>query len=265
METPGQGKTTLAETMLFEGGVIARRGDVVSKTSVSDYHQIEQENQTSMYSTVMYTEYNGKKINILDVPGADDFVGGTVSSLHVADTGVIVVNAQNGMEVGTEIHIRWIEKLKKPVIFLVNKCDHDHANFEKAFESIKESVGGNAVLAQYPVNAGPGFNSIVDIILFKIFKYPKEGGKPEISDIPADEMERAEELRNELIEKAAENDEALMELFFENDGLTEDEMRKGITAGVISRGMFPVFCVGKTQYGCRPLYGIPYQCGTLGQ
>ncbi|MFO7671587.1 MAG: elongation factor G [Bacteroidales bacterium] len=238
----GSGKTTLAETMIFEGGVIARRGEVGSKTTVSDYHKIEQDNQTSMYSSVMYTEYNGKKINILDVPGADDFVGGTVSSLHVADTAVILVSAQNGVEVGTEIHIRWVEKLKKPAVFLVNKCDHDHANFEKAFESIKESVGGNAVLAQYPVNAGPGFNTIIDLILFKQFKYPKEGGNPEITAIPEAEMERAEELRNELIEKAAENDEALMELFFENDGLTEDEMRKGITAGVIVRGMFPVFC-----------------------
>ena len=238
----GAGKTTVAETMLFQGGVIARRGDVDSKNTVSDFHQIEQENQTSMYSSVMYTEFNGKKINILDVPGSDDFVGGTVSSLHVADTGVIVVNAANGVEVGTEIHSRWLEKLKKPAVFLVNKCDHDQANFEKAFESIKESVGGDAVLAQYPMNAGPGFDSIVDIILFKLFKYPKDGGKPEILDIPESEMEKAEELRNELIEKAAENDEALMELFFENDGLTEDEMRSGITLGVVARGMYPVFC-----------------------
>jgi len=239
----GAGKTTLVEAMLFEGGVIPRRGDVDSKNTVSDFHQIEQENQTTMYSSVMYTEYNGKKINILDVPGADDFVGGTVSSLHVADTGVILVNAQNGIEVGTEIHSRWLEKFNKPAVVVVNKCDHDHANFDKAFETIKESLGTDAVLAQYPVNAGPGFDSIVDIILFKLFKYPKEGGKPEIMDIPDSEMERAEELRNELIEKAAENDEALMELFFENDGLTEDEMRSGITAGVIARGMFPVFCM----------------------
>ncbi len=239
----GAGKTTLVESMLFEGGVIPRRGDVDSKNTVSDFHQIEQENQTTMYSSVMYTEYNGKKINILDVPGADDFVGGTVSSLHVADTGVILVNAQNGVEVGTEIHSRWLEKFNKPAVVVINKCDHDHANFDKAFETIKESLGTGAVLAQYPLNAGPGFDSIVDIILFKLFKYPKEGGKPEILDIPDSEMERAEELRNELIEKAAENDEALMELFFENDGLTEDEMRTGITAGVIDRGMFPVFCM----------------------
>jgi len=243
----GAGKTTLVEAMLFEGGVIDRKGDVEHKNTVSDFHQIEQENQTSMYSSVMYTEYNGKKINILDVPGADDFVGGTVSSLHVADTGVIVVNAQNGVEVGTEIHTRWLEKFNKPAVVVINKCDHDHANFDKAFETIKESLGGNAVLAQYPVNAGPGFDSIVDIILFKLFKYPKGGGKPEITDIPDSEMERAEELRNELIEKAAENDEALMELFFENDGLTEDEMRSGITAGVIDRGMFPVFCMAARQ------------------
>jgi len=239
----GAGKTTLVEAMLFEGGAIDRRGDVDHKNTVSDFHQIEQENQTTMYSSVMYTEYNDKKINMLDVPGADDFVGGTVSSLHVADTGVIVVNAQNGVEVGTEIHSRWLEKFNKPAVVVVNKCDHDHANFDKAFETIKESLGANVVLAQYPVNAGPGFDSIVDIILFKLFKYPKGGGKPEITEIPDSEMDRAEELRNELIEKAAENDEALMELFFENDGLTEDEMRSGITAGVIARGMFPVFCM----------------------
>ena len=239
----GAGKTTLVEAMLFEGGVIDRRGDVDHKNTVSDFHQIEQENQTSMYSSVTYAEYNGKKINILDVPGADDFVGGTISSLHVADTGVILVNAQNGVEVGTEIHSRWLEKFNKPAVVVINKCDHDHANFEKAFETIKESLGSDAVLAQFPVNAGPGFDSIVDIILFKLFKYPKDGGKPEITDIPESELEHAEELRNELIEKAAENDEALMELFFENDGLTEDEMRTGITAGVIARGMFPVFCI----------------------
>lgn len=238
----GAGKTTVAETMLFQGGLIDRRGDVESKNTVSDFHQIEQDNQTTMYSTVMYSEYNGKKINILDVPGADDFVGGTVSSLHVADTGVLVVSAQNGVEVGTEIHSRWLEKLKKPAVYLINKCDHDHANFEKAFESIKDSVGDDAVLAQYPMNAGPDFDSIVDLILFKVFKFPNDGGKPEIIDIPDSEKERAGELRQELIEKAAENDEALMELFFENDGLTEDEMRSGITLGVIARGLYPVFC-----------------------
>ena len=238
----GSGKTTLAETMLFEGGVIDRRGDVDSKNTVSDFHQIEQENQTSMYSSLMYTEYNGKKINILDVPGADDFVGSTISSLHVADTGVIVINAQSGVEVGTEIHSRWLEKMNKPAVILINKCDHDQAHFDKTIESVRESFGSDAILAQYPVDAGPGFDSIVDIIQMKLYKYSKEGGKPEITDIPDSEADHAEELHNELIEKAAENDEALMELYFENDTLTEEEMRSGIAAGIVARGIFPIFC-----------------------
>ena len=238
----GSGKTTLAEAMLFEGGVIDRRGDVEHKNTVSDFHPIEHENQTSMFSSIMYTEFNDHKINILDCPGADDFVGGTVSSLHVADTGVLVLNAQHGVEVGTEIHSRWLERFNKPVVIMINKCDHDNAHFEKAVESVKDRLGSNVILAQYPVNAGPGFDSIVDLIQMKLYSYPKDGGKPGISDIPESEMKQAEELRNELIEKAAENDEALMELFFENDTLTEEEMRSGITAGIITRGMFPVFC-----------------------
>lgn len=239
----GSGKTTLAEAMLFEGGVIDRRGDVDSKNTVSDSKAIEQENQTSMYSSVMYTEYNDKKVNILDTPGADDFVGGVVSSLHVAECGLILINAQNGVEVGTEIHSRWLNTFNKPAVIAVNHCDHDKANFEKTFESIKESFGKAAILAQFPVNAGPGFESIVDIIQMKLLKYSADGGSPEVIDIPADQMDRAEELRNELIEKAAENDESLMELFFENDTLSEDEMRAGITAGLLERGIFPVFCI----------------------
>jgi len=239
----GSGKTTLAEAMLFEGGVIERRGDIKHKNTVSDYSLIEQENDSSIYSTVMYTEYNNSKINILDVPGADDFVGGTVSSLYVADAAVLLVNAQHGMEVGTEIHSRWIENLNKPVVIAINHCDHDKANFDKAIESVKESFGNAVVLAQFPVNAGTGFNSFVDLIQMKQYTYPAGGGKPVIGEIAADQMDQAEELRNELIEKAAENDEKLMEIFFENDGLTEDEMRAGITAGLLERGMFPVFCI----------------------
>ncbi|MBN1131672.1 MAG: elongation factor G [Bacteroidales bacterium] len=250
----GSGKTTLVEAMLYEGGIIDRRGDISSKNTVSDYNPIEQENETSMFSSIMYTEYDGTKINILDVPGADDFVGGTISSLHVADTGIMIVNAQNGVEVGTEIHSRWLNKFDKPVMIVINKCDHDHANFEKTLESIKDSFGGNAVLAQYPVNTGPGFDALVDIIQMKYYKFPTDGGKPEITEIPAEEKARAEELRNELIEKAAENDEALMELFFENDTLSEEEMRKGITMGVINRGMFPIFCISaKKNYGVNRL------------
>lgn len=239
----GSGKTILAETMLFEGGVIDRRGDIESKNTVSDHNQIEQENESSMYSTVMYTEWNDMKINFLDTAGADDFIGATVSSLYVADAGLMLINAQNGVEVGTEIHNRWVGRLNKPMVIAINQCDHDKANFEKTVESIRDRLGNAATLFQYPVNAGPGFNKIVDIIQMKLYTYPADGGKPEITDIPAEEMDRAEELRNELIEKAAENDEKLMELFFENDTLTEEEMRSGLTTGLIERGLFPVFCI----------------------
>lgn len=238
----GSGKTILAETMLFEGGVIERRGDIDGKNTVSDYNPIEHENESSMYSTVMYTEYKDKKINILDTPGADDFVGGAVSSLHVADAALMLINAQHGVEVGTEIQNRWLDRFNKPVVLVMNQCDHDKANFEKAIESVKDSFGSPVVLAQFPVNAGPGFNSIVDLIQMKQYTYGADGGKPEIGEIEDAHKEQAEELRNELIEKAAENDEKLMETFFENDGLTEDEMRSGITTGLLERGMFPVFC-----------------------
>lgn len=239
----GSGKTTLAEAMLFEGGIIDRKGEVESKNTVSDYNQIEHETGSSVFSTVLYTEYQDKKINILDTPGLDDFIGGMVSSLKVADTGIMLINAQNGVEVGTEIHFRHTDAANKPLVFVVNSLDHEKSHFEKALETTKERFGNNVVVVQYPVNEGNGFNAIVDVLKMKLYTFPADGGKPVISDIPDDQKAKAEEYHNELVEKAAENDEALMELFFEKDTLDEDEMRKGITAGLIQRGIFPLFCV----------------------
>jgi len=239
----GSGKTSLAEAMLFEGGVITRKGKTNQKNTVSDYREIEQENERSIYSSLLYTEYLDTKINILDAPGADDFISGAVSSLSVADTAIMVINAQNGVEVGTEIHSRFTDSFKKPVVYVINQCDHDKANFEKAFESIKERFGKDVVLAQYPLNAGPAFDSIIDVLKMKMYKFPKSGGKPEIMDIPGDQKEHAAKIHNELVEKAAENDEKLMELFFEKDSLDEDEIRKGIISGFMQRSISPVFCV----------------------
>jgi elongation factor G len=239
----GSGKTSLAEAMLFEGGVITRKGKTDQKNTVSDFREIEQENERSVYSSLLYTEYLDTKINILDAPGADDFISGVVSSLSVADTAIMVINSQNGVEVGTEIHSRFTDSFKKPVVFVINQCDHDKANFEKAYESIKERFGKDVVLAQYPLNAGPAFDSIIDVLKMKMYKYPKGGGKAEAVDIPADQKEHAGKLHNELIEKAAENDEKLMELFFEKDTLDEDEIRKGITSGFLQGSISPVFCV----------------------
>ncbi len=246
----GSGKTTLAESMLFEGGVIERRGDISSKNTVSDHNLIEHENQTSVFSTVLYAECNDKKINFIDVPGSDDFVGGTIAGLHIADTAVMLINAQNGIEVGTEIHNRWVEKFKKPLVIVINHLDHDKANYDKALEMLNERFKGKTAIVQYPVNAGPGFDSIVDLIKMKLYKYPSDGGKPQILDIPESETEKATELKGILIEKAAENDESLMELFFEKETLTEDEMRKGIHLGLVRRGLYPIFCAaGKKNIG----------------
>ncbi len=238
----GSGKTLLCEAMLLEGGVINRMGSIDGKNTVSDYHEIEHENGNSVFSTVLYTEFKGKKINIVDAPGADDYVGSVISSMRPTDVAVMVVNAQNGVEVGTERQWRIAEGREMPTVIIVNQLDHEKANFETTIESIKQSFGSNVVLAQFPVNAGPDFDSIIDVITMKMYKYNGEKGGVEVLDIPAEFADKAAEVQNELIEKAAENDDELMELFFENDGLTEDEMRKGITEGLIQRGIFPVFC-----------------------
>lgn len=238
----GSGKTILSEAMLFEGKMIDRRGSVEQKNTVSDFEPIEHETGSSVFSSLMYTEIADTKINILDTPGADDFIGNVVSSLHVADLGVMLLNAQNGVEVGTEIQARHLEDLKKPMMLVVNHVDHDKSNFEKTIEMAKERFGSHVTLFQFPVQEGPGFNSIVDLMLMKVLKYPAEGGQPEITDIPAELKSKAEELHNELIERAAENDEALMEIFFEKGTLTEEELMSGIRKGIISRGIFPLFC-----------------------
>jgi elongation factor G len=238
----GCGKTTLSEAMLFEGGVVERRGDVESKNTVSDFKEIEQSNTSSVFSSLLYTIYNDNKINLIDVPGLDDFVNGIVSALPVTDSALMVINAQNGIEVGAEIHGRYLANANKSIIFVVNQLDHEKANWEKTIESIRERFGAHASLMQYPVNTGSGFDSIIDLLAMKLLKYPKEGGKPQILDIPADQKDQADELRAALIERAAESDEALMEQFFANDTLTDEELQKGIKTGVLQRGLFPIFC-----------------------
>ncbi len=237
----GSGKTTLAEAMLFEGKVIDRRGDIDSKNTASDYKDIEQNNGNSVFSSVLYTEINNKKVNVIDAPGLDDFVGGMVSSLYAADTAVLVLNSQNGVEVGAEVHFRHLTNYNKPLILVANQLDHEKANFDKTLESAKDRFGKNVTVVQYPVEVGSGFNSIIDVLLMKMYIL-KEGGGRETVEIPAEEADKAAELHNELVEKCAENDDNLMELYFEKGALSEDEMRKGITLGLLDRGIFPVFC-----------------------
>jgi elongation factor G len=239
----GSGKTTLAEAMLFNGGIIERRGTIEGNNTVSDYHPIEHENGNSIFSTVMYTEFQNNKINIFDTPGLDDFSGGVISSLFASDSAVMTINVQNGVEVGTEIHFRHSEKENKPLIIVINGLDHEKANFEKSLEMLKERLSNNVILIQYPVNEGVGFNSVIDVLKMKMLRYAKEGGKAEVLEIPADQAAKAAELHSALIEKAAESDESLMEQFFANDTLTEEEIRKGISKGIRTRGLFPVLCL----------------------
>ncbi len=239
----GSGKTTLAEAMLFEAGIIKRRGTVEGKNTVSDYFPVEQEYGYSVFPTVFQLEWNNKKLNFIDCPGSDDFVGGAITALNVTDQAVIVVNGQYGPEVGTMNSFRVTEKIGKPVIFLINQLDREHCDFDSVMNNMRETFGSKCVEVQYPIATGVGFNAVIDVLLMKKYSWKPEGGAPIIEDIPAEEMDKAEELHAALIEAAAENDEALMEKFFEEENLTEDEIREGIRKGLISRSMYPVFCV----------------------
>lgn len=239
----GSGKTTLAESMLFEAGIIKRRGTVEQKNTVSDYFPVEQEYGYSVFSTVFHTEWNNKKLNIIDCPGSDDFVGGAITALHVTDQAVILINGQYGPEVGTQNNFRYTEKLKKPVIFLVNQLDSDKCDFDTIIANMHEIYGPKCVQIQYPIQTGPGFNALIDVLLMKKYSWGPDGGVPTIEEIPEEEMEKAHELHKILVEAAAENDETLMEKFFEEESLTEDELREGIRKGLVTRSIFPVFCV----------------------
>ena len=239
----GSGKTTLTEALLYESGIIKRRGRITAKNTVSDYFPVEQEYGYSVFSTVYHVEWNGKKLNIIDCPGSDDFVGAAMTALNVTDTAILLLNGQYGPEVGTQNHFRYTEKLGKPVIFLVNQLDSEKCDFDQVLEQLKENYGSKVIPVQYPLSTGPNFNSLIDVLLMKKYSWGPDGGEPTIEDIPAEEMEKAQEWHKTLVEAAAEHDETLMEKFFESESLTEDEMREGIRKGLAARGMFPVFCV----------------------
>lgn len=247
------GKTTLAEAMLFSGGVISRRGTVEDKNTVSDYRPIEMERQSSISSTVLYSEQNGRKLNFIDVPGFDDFVGEVVTALRPAGTAVNVVNAQNGVEVGTEIAWRQTKKANKPMVFAINHLDHENSNFDEVISQMRIQFGKPGLtIIQYPINAGPGFNAYIDLLQQKLYTFNDDTDNPVITDIPAEHQEKAAILFNELVENAAENDDSLMETFFDKGTLTEDEIRKGLALGLLHRSVFPVICINaKANFGIK--------------
>jgi len=251
------GKTTLAEAMLFEAGLINRRGTVEEKNTISDYHEIEHERGSSVYATTMHTEWKDFKINIIDTPGLDDFIGEVISSLRVADTAVMMLNAENGVEVGTELIWNYVEKFQKPIIFAINHLDHSKADFDNTVEMAKARFGKAITVMQYPLEQGDKFDSIIDLLKMVMYKFPTQGGKPEKLPIPESELEKANRLHNVLVEKAAENDEKLMELYFEKGSLDEDELRRGLKLGMLHHDVYPVFALSaKRDMGSGRLMGF---------
>lgn len=254
---PKSGKTLLAEDMLFEAGITHRRGTIEGKNTVSDYHEIEQERGNSVFATSLHTEWKDYKINIIDTPGFDDFAGEMIASLRVADTAVMVINAQHGVEVGTELIWNYAEQYRKPVIFAVNQVDHPKSDFEQSLASLQDRFGSAVTQMQYPVNQGEAFDSIIDLLKMVMYKFPEAGGKPQKLPIPDSEKEKASALHNALVEKAAENDEKLMEKYFEAGTLDEDEMREGLKLGMIHHDVFPVFCMSaKKNMGSGRMMGF---------
>ncbi|MCL2561521.1 MAG: elongation factor G [Rikenellaceae bacterium] len=250
----GSGKTTMAEAMAYEGKVIERRGTVENDNTISDNTELEQLYKRSIYPTLLFTEFKDAKLNIIDTPGSDDFSGGLFSAFKVADVGVMLFNAQNGFEAGSEIQARYARAMKKPIIAVINQLDHEKSNWETTLEELRGASHVKPVIVQYPVNPGPQFDSFVDVLMMKMYKYKDDNGTREELDIPASEMDKATELNNVLIEAAAENDEALMELYFEKGTLTQDEMRKGLKAGLAKRDLIPVFVAsGKKNIGTKRL------------
>ncbi|HET9278764.1 MAG TPA: elongation factor G [Flavitalea sp.] len=239
----GSGKTTLAESMLYEAGLTTRRGTIAERNTVGDYHDLEQERGNSIFSKLLHTKWRGYKINILDTPGYDDFVGEVVSALRVADTGIMLLNAVMGVEVGTDIIWEYTERFKTPMIFAVNKLDDDNADFDRTIRDAKSHFGNKIVVVQYPVQQGAGFHEIIDVLRMTMYKFRDAGGKPEKLPIPDSEKDRAEALHRELVEAVASNDETLMEKYFEKGELDEEEMKEGMKKAMINHDLFPVFCL----------------------
>jgi len=251
------GKTTLIETMLYEGGAIKRRGTVETQNTVSDNTDLEHEKGKTIFSHQMFVNWRNNKINIIDTPGFDDFVGEVISSLKVADTAIIVLNAANGVEVGTELVWEYVEKYETPAIFVINQMDHPKADFEKTLEQAKERFGNKVVPIQYPYNSGANFNAIIDALRMVMYEFPKDGGKPEKKPIPDSEIDRVNEMHNALVEIAAENEEGLMEKYFEEGYLSEEELAKGITLALAKQQFFPVFVTsGLKDMGSGRLMGF---------
>ncbi len=239
----GSGKTTLAETMLFESGTISRRGNVTEKNTTSDYHRIEKEKGKSVFTSLLNLDWRGTKINLLDTPGTTDYVGEVISGMNVADAALFLLNAEHGVEVGTEFFWRHAEKMGLPTILAANKVDGEQSDFQNTVDMAKERFGREVVVVQYPYSEGEDFHAIIDVLKMTMYEFPESGGRPDKLPIPESHKSQAELLHNELVESIAENDESLMDLYFEHGELDEYQMREGLQKAVAERNIFPLFCI----------------------
>lgn len=243
----GSGKTSLVEAMLFTAGVTTRLGRVEDGNTVSDFKPEEIERQISTSASLMHCEWNQNKINIIDTPGYADFIGEVLSGLSVADTAVLVLKAVEGIEVGSEKVWKLINQNELPRMIVINKCDNERANFDEVVNSVNSKLTHDAVVVQFPVNQGVNFNAVIDLIRMKQLVYERNGnGKYKVEEIPENLKAQAEKLKNELIEKVAESDEDLMNKYFENGELSEQELLTGLKKGILNRTIVPIIPVAAT-------------------
>ena len=241
------GKTSLAESMLVLGGEINRMGTIEAGSTVSDYHPGEKERQISIHSTPLHMEWTDKKFNMIDAPGYSDFIGEAISSLAVVDMAVILIHAVNGIEVGTETMWNTVTKIGIPKTLVINGLDRENTKFDHILKRTRERFGKNVFPMHLPVNPGPNFNQGVDVLRRELITYDTDGsGRYQEEDVPENLASEVDKLHEELIEFVAESDDSLLEKFFEQGGLTEEEMRGGIHRAIQDQTFVPLFCTSAT-------------------
>lgn len=244
----GAGKTSLVEAMLYTMGATTRMGKIDQGNTASDYNEDEIERQISINTSLLHGEWDKHKINIIDTPGFADFFGDVISGLYVVENVFLLVSASSGVEVGTEQAWTQAEKYRKPVSFVINKLDHENIVFDGIVKEIREIFGSHALVAQFPVEVGPNFFKIIDLIKMKMLVYPQDGsGKATVEAIPGDLQAEAEEWRNNMIEAVAESDDELLEKYFEAGELSAAEFTTGFKKAFMNRQIFPIFCTAATR------------------
>ncbi|HOT97835.1 MAG TPA: elongation factor G [bacterium] len=237
------GKTTLVEGMLFAAGAVTRLGTIDDGTTTSDYRQDEIDRKISISAALMTIDWKKCKFNLLDLPGYPDFIGEVYCGIRVTDLAVVLLNGVSGIEVGTDMAWEVLEKNKSPRLFFVNRLDKEHADFSKVVAETQEAYGFSVIPVQFPASEGEGFDAVIDLLTMKKLTFQTDGsGKYKIEEIPADLKGRADEMRNALIEKIAEADDAILEKYFDAGELTAEEITRGLRAGIRNASIYPVLC-----------------------